>query len=87
MENVKDGKYRYEITDFYHTGINAGAYPIPDGGTCEKLMTERKGIYGMSYNKTYELYLFQTDENIKALVSDLKTAMKTKATNTKKEDW
>jgi hypothetical protein len=83
---LKDGKYKYEITDFYHTGLS-GNYPIPDGGACENLMTLNKGIYGMSYKNTYGLYLFQMDENIKALVFDLKTAMKTKATNTKKEDW
>lgn len=84
---VKDGRYKYEITDFYHTGINIGNYPIPDGGACERLITEKKGMYGMSYNKTYELYLFQTDDNIKSLISELKTAMKTKATNVKKDDW
>lgn len=84
---LKDGKYKYEISDFYHTGINIGNYPLPDGGNCEKVMTEKKGMYGMSYNKTYELYLFQMDENIKSLVSDLKNYMKTKATNTKKDDW
>jgi hypothetical protein len=83
---LKDGKYKYEITDFYHTGIS-GNYPIPDGGTCENLMTSNKGIYGMSYNNTYGLYLFQMDKNIKDLVFDLKNAMKTKMANTKKEDW
>jgi hypothetical protein len=83
---IKNGKYKYELTDFFHTGVSVNGYSL-DGGACEKILKEKKGAGYLSYDKTYELYLFQMDENIKALVSDLKAAMKTKATNTKKEDW
>jgi len=83
---VKDGRYKYEITDFYHTGIfvNSTVGKQPDGGACELLIDQKKGFWGNSYKKTYESYLFQMDENIKALVSDLKEAM---TTNIKKEEW
>ena len=84
---LKNGKYKYEVTDFYHSGESVNGQRLPDGGNCEKILMEKKGAGYLSYKKTYELYLVQMDENIKALVSDLKTAMKTKATNTKKEDW
>lgn len=83
---IKDGKYKYEITDFYHTGIyvNSSVGKQPDGGACEILIKEKKGFWGNSYKRTYERYIFQMDENIKALVSDLKAAMTTK---TKNEEW
>ena len=50
---LKDGKYKYEITDFYHTGeersggVYIGNYyvptpNIPDYGLCEEMMHEKK---------------------------------------------
>ncbi len=84
---IKNGKYKYEITDFYHTGEFVNGYRLPDGGSCEKLLYEKKGAGALSYQKTYELYLYQMDKNIKALVTDIKSAMIRKATNTKKEVW
>lgn len=83
---VKDGKYKYEITDFYHTGIyvNSTVGKEPDGGACETLIKEKKGFWGNSYKRTYERYLFQMDENINFLVTDLKAAMTTKSN---KEEW
>jgi hypothetical protein len=83
---IKDGRYKYEITDFYHTGmfINSSVGTSPDGGPCEKLFNEKKGFWGNSYKKTYGSYLYQMDNNIKSLISNLKTAM---STNTKKQEW
>ena len=80
---VKDGRYKYEITDFNHTGlyVNSSVGRTPDGGACEILLNEKKGFWCNSYKKTYESYLFQMDENIKALVTDLKIYM------TIKEEW
>jgi hypothetical protein len=85
----KEGRYKYEITDFYHTGVyvNSTVGKEPDGGSCEKLIIEQKGFWGNSYKRTYERFLFQMDENIKALIEDLKEAMTIKVTNTKKDDW
>lgn len=81
---IKDGRYKYEITDFYHTGDNNN---IPDGGACEKLITATKGFGGNSYKKTYLLFLYQMDDNIKELIGTLKTALSTKTLNLKKDDW
>jgi hypothetical protein len=83
---IKNGKYKYEITDFYHVGIyvNSSAGKAPDGGTCENLIKEKKGFWGYSYKRTYENYLIQMDNDIRALVSDLENAMTTK---TKNNEW
>lgn len=83
---VKDGKYKYEITDIYHTGsyVNSTVGKTPDGGACEILFKKKEGFWGNSYKKTYESYLFQMDNRIKALISDLKVGMTNSA---KKEEW
>jgi hypothetical protein len=83
---TKDGRYKYEITDFYHTGIyiNSSTGKAPDGGPCEVLLKEKKGFWGNSYKKTYESYLFQMDEIIKNLISDLNVAM---TLNAEKDKW
>lgn len=85
---VKDGKYKYEITDFYHTGELAGnGDRIPDGGPCEDLLNRTKGFWGNSYKKTYFLFLTQMNEKIESLTTDLKLFMNTKSSLIKKSDW
>jgi len=85
---LKDGRYKYEVTDFHHTGqLVSGGNRIPDFGICENMINTTDKTMGMSYQKTYNYYLYQMDNNIKELISDLKASMTTKATNTKKEDW
>jgi hypothetical protein len=65
----------------------SGGNRIPDYGICEKMINTTDKTMGMSYQKTYNYYLYQMDNNIKDLISDLKAAMTTKATNTKKDEW
>ena len=85
---IKDGRYKYEVTDFHHTGqLVSGGNRIPDYGVCEKMINTTDKTMGISHQKTYNYYLFQMDNNIKDLLSDLKSAMTTKETNTKKDDW
>jgi hypothetical protein len=85
---TKDGKYKYEITDFYHTGqLVSGANSIPDFGICEKMINTTDKSMGVSYQKTYNYYLYQMDNNIKDLIADLKAAMTTNATNKNKDEW
>ncbi len=89
---IKDGRYKYEITNFYHTGqyVSAGgtAYGsvIPDYGSCDKMINTTDKVMGMSYQKTYNYYLYQMDNNIKDLILNLKENMKV-STNIKKDEW
>lgn len=83
---TKDGRYKYEITDFYHVGMLTESGRIPDGGPCEDLIHETKGFMGNSYKKTYLLFLIQLDENMKALIDSLKKEM-TERRLDEKSDW
>jgi hypothetical protein len=81
---LKDGRYKYEITDFYHTGQPGG---VPAYGACEDMIKTTLKAMGVSYQKTFNYYLFQMDNNIKNLIVDLKAAMIVKVANTKKDNW
>ena len=86
---VKDGKYRCEITDFYHTGTwdaNADVSPLNLGliKTIEPQPTTNIGK--KHYKKGYELALNKIDEKVFNLAASLKTAMS--MTNQKQpKDW
>lgn len=71
---MKDGKYKYEITEFYHTGESK----VESYGNCEDMIHTQKKVMGMSYQKTFDYYLLQLDTNIKQTISSLKMSMKTK---------
>lgn len=68
---VKDGRYKYEITDIYHTGegqrVSGTNYRVSDWGTCEAMFNANK----KSFNKS----LTQMDKDIKLLIANLKTSM------------
>jgi hypothetical protein len=82
---IKEGRYKYEFTDFHHTGQGRD---VPDFGVCEKMIkTSDKYMGIISYQKYYNYCLYQMDNNIKDLITDLKAAMTRKATNSKKDDW
>ena len=83
---LKDGRYKYEITDFYHTGQTAGATTIPDYGPCEKMINTADKAGGISMQKTYNQILNDMDNNIRKLIGDLKSVMAKKPTP-KKDDW
>lgn len=85
---IKDGRYKYEVTNFHHTGqLVSGGNRIPDYGICEKMIKTTDKTMGKSHQKMYNYYLSQMDDRIEDLISDLKTFMITKAITTKKEDW
>jgi len=84
---VKDGRYKYEVTDFYHTGQDVSGGSIPDFGLCEKMINTTDKYFGISMQKNYTSCLYQMDNNIKALISDLKFEMATKPQNTDKDKW
>lgn len=79
----KDNKYKYEITNFYHSGqYNDDGNYISAMGSCEDMMAEKK----KSYKKVYDYILYQVDENINNLIISLKEAMGKQATE-KAKDW
>lgn len=70
--SVKDGKYKYEINNFYHTGEDRYPYlPIPDYGLCENMMHPEK----KRFQKTFNNILNQMDTNIKELIKGIKVSM------------
>lgn len=69
--HVKDGKYKYEITDFHHTGSGN----IPSYGACEAMINTTQKTWGMSNQKTYDYYFFVMNDNIVFLIKDLNNAM------------
>lgn len=83
----KDGRYKYEISNFYHTGqLVSGGNRIEDFGPCEEMINTKKKTWGVSYQKTFNYYLSQLDTNIKLLILDLKESMN-KVADSKKNDW
>ena len=85
---LKDGKYKYEVTDFYHTGqMFNNVVGIPDYGSCENMLNTIHKTMGKPSQKIYNSYVYQIDDNIKNMISDLKASMTTKVTNIKKDDW
>jgi hypothetical protein len=84
---LKDGKYKYEITNFYHTGQPVSAGRIEDMGPCEEMINTRKKTMGISYQKTFNYYLYQLDVNTKSLVLGLKESMNRASNGKKKDDW
>lgn len=78
----KDGKYKYEITNFYHTGEYIGdGYTVPDFGSSESMINSKKKIY----QKTFTYYLSQLDKNVNILIAGLKQGMSKKSSTAK--DW
>jgi len=85
---LKDGRYKYEITNFYHSGEYTGSgNKIPDYGACEEMINTTKKTMGISYQKTFNYYLFQMDRDIKVLISDLKSSMIKNVVATNKDNW
>ena len=71
--NMKDGKFRYEITE-----IN---WKLPSYYAIEKWV-KKKGQY-----KAFNYYLYETDQEIKTVVDALTKAMKTAPKVIDKDKW
>lgn len=85
---LKDGRYKYEVTNFYHTGqLVSGGNRIEDYGPCEEMINTKKKTWGVSYQKAFNYYLSQLDTKTQALIADLKASMAHKATDSTKDDW
>lgn len=73
---VKDGRYKYEISNFYHTGQYVGnGKRIDDYGPCEGMINTKLKVMGISYQPTFNYYLLQLDNNIHSLIMSLNDAM------------
>ena len=70
----KDGRYKYELSDFYHTGGNENGTQKTDLGACE-------GMLGI---KEMQLNLLELHSNMIDIVKSLKTEMVPKKI---KSDW
>jgi hypothetical protein len=76
------------VTDFYHTGQYVGSgNSIPDYGACEDMINTTRKTMGISYQKTFNYYLTQMDENVKGIIIDLRATMSKKAADKKNDDW
>lgn len=71
---VKQGRYKYEITDFIHE----------TEGPCEEMIDSKKKVMGISMQRNYNFYLSQLDEYAKGLIQDIKMSM---SKPPKKDDW
>lgn len=65
---VKDGRFKYEITDFYHEPHLIGGNNY---GTAEEMMNTNK----LGYQKILNKMLFQMDTSINELILNLKTSI------------
>ncbi|GAA4440230.1 DUF4468 domain-containing protein [Ravibacter arvi] len=83
----KDGRYRFEITDFHHTGQYVQAGRIQDFGPCERMINSTEKIMGISAKKTFNYYLYQMDNEIKSRINDLKLSMKISSKKNKSSEW
>lgn len=84
---VKDGRYKYEITDLHHTGQLSGSQKISDYGPCEEMINTTHKTMGASHQKLYNYYLLQVKENIEALVANLIAEMQKTSVEKKGDDW
>lgn len=90
--SVKDGKYKYEVTDFFHNDRNESGFGSGGDLSNEKPEWGKGGIDDPegapirdALNKSYWRQIKrQTDENIKALIENLKAFM---AGQTIKDNW
>jgi len=88
---IKDGRYKYELTDFYHSGqsnTGMGMISAPDYGACED-MINYKSTFGdpIAKNNILSSMISQLNSNSIILVQNLKSAMTTKKMNTTNENW
>lgn len=81
---MKDGRYKYEITDLYHTS-NGSSSGI-SGGPCEGMINTKEKTMGMSHQKFYNQYLNQMNTNIQDLTKDLTEFMALNVTS-ENDDW
>jgi len=72
---IKEGRYKYEITDLYHKGKFTGKYTIEDGGLCEDMIETKQRIMFQSRQREFNYYLNIANNEINNLITSLKEAM------------
>jgi hypothetical protein len=78
--DVKDYKYRFEITDLYHSSGNGVDYSI---GKCEDMIKTKDRTMGISHQKGYNIILNDMDSRVKSMITSLKSEMSKKVS----ADW
>ena len=78
---LKDGRYKYEIADAWHT--TAFTRYVSDGGSLYKEESDGTGINNSAFKfiKSYSV------EHISSLIDSLKTEMSKPGKSEKKDDW
>jgi hypothetical protein len=86
---LKEGRYKYEITDFIHVPTGVSSYGNIDFGlisTDEEFPRINKGMFKKWSNNVWKDIKKQIDSNINPLIENLKEGM-LKKTETKNSDW
>ena len=78
---IKDGKYKYEFTNFQHQGPGN----MQSFGSCTKMLNTTDKVMGISMQKTYNNYLNQMHTDIIETISSLKSTLALKSISTK--EW
>lgn len=83
--HVRDGRYRYEVSDFYHMG---DGNKISDSGPIEEMINTTHRVMGISMQRQYNEYLNQLANHIPLLVADLKESLdKSGSGSFEDDDW
>lgn len=87
--NVKDGRYKYLISDFHHTGQhNVTLGKIRSFGACEDMIDYKSTINDTIGTKNFvSSMLQQLVDNSTNLEQSLKLAMAAKSKNLENENW
>jgi hypothetical protein len=81
----KNGKFRYEMTNFHHTGAYvSGAGKQEDIGPCERMINNQERTMGIKNAPYYNKLLIQLEENCYIICSSLETSMNDLI---KRDDW
>ena len=68
---ARDGRYRYIITNFHHTGNS----DVQDYGNCDKMINTKMKVWGVSMQKHFDQYLQQINDDMGLLIISLKKGM------------
>lgn len=82
---VKDGRFKYSISDFNHTASGATA-TNEDYGPCEEMINTKHNTMGVSHQSIYNQYFKQIKLEMEGLSNDIKTSLAKPATDTS-DDW
>jgi len=83
---IKDGKYKYEITDFVHDPNSSRGYGMNLITTEDKCPNKHRNTSKKWNDKVWKDIKTQINNTITPLVESLKTDM-SKVTETQKNDW